>query len=120
MTATAVMQPTGNEVSAEAFRDHRRSGRVCASQEVVILALRASLISGVETMTRNELAEKTGLPLSSVCGRCRELLDCSVLTVDGTTKGKPARQLLRLTALGRFMAEGFAIQKEEAASHASA
>lgn len=116
---TAVMQPTGNEVKAEAFHDHRRSGRACASQQVVILALRTSLINGMEAMTRNELAETTGLPLSSVCGRCRELLDWGVLTVDGTTKSKPARQLLKLTPLGRFMAEGFAIKDEEGVGHAA-
>lgn len=95
---TAVMQPTGREVSAEAFHDHRRSGRLCASQNAVLEALT------VGPMTRNQLAGRVGLPLSSVCGRCRELLDADLITVMGTTQDKPARQLLQLTDKGRVVA----------------
>lgn len=98
MTATAVMQPTGREVSAEAFRDHVRSGRVCASQQRVLDALTAG------PMTRNQIAGRAALPLSSVCARCRELLDADLLTVMGTTQDKPARQLLQLTDKGRVAA----------------
>lgn len=95
---TAVMQPTGREVSAEAFRDHRKSGRLCASQSAVLEALTAG------PMTRNQLAGRAGLPLSSVCGRCRELLDADLVTVMGTTQDKPARQLLQLTDKGQVAA----------------
>lgn len=95
---TAVMQPTGREVSAEAFHDHRKSGRLCASQNAVLEALTAG------PMTRNQLAGRAALPLSSVCGRCRELLDADLITVMGTTQDKPARQLLQLTDKGRVVA----------------
>ena len=95
---TAAMQPTGREVSAEAFHDHRKSGRLCASQNAVLEALTAG------PMTRNQLAGRAALPLSSVCGRCRELLDADLITVMGTTQDKPARQLLQLTDKGRVVA----------------
>jgi predicted transcriptional regulator len=36
-------------------------------------------------MSRQELATKTGLKVSSVCGRVKELLDNCFLCVDGTT-----------------------------------
>lgn len=92
------MQPTGREVSAEAFHDHRHSARQCASRQRVLDALTAG------PMTRNQLAGRTALPLSSVCGRCRELLDANLVTVMGTTQDKPARQLLQLTDAGRVAA----------------
>ncbi|SES12028.1 hypothetical protein SAMN04487958_107175 [Vreelandella subterranea] len=98
MTTTAVMQPTGREVSAEAFHDHRHSGKQSASRQRVLEALTAG------PMTRNQLAGRTALPLSSVCGRCRELLDADLITVMGTTQDKPARQLLQLTDAGRVVA----------------
>jgi len=98
MTATAVMQPTGQEVSAEAFRNHRRSGRLCVSQQVVLEAFTAG------PMTRNQVAGRTGLPLSSVCGRCRELLDADLVAVMGTSQDKPARQILQLTEKGQAAA----------------
>lgn len=98
MSTTAVMQPTGREVSAEAFRDQRQSGRQCASRQRVLEALT------VGPMTRNQIAGRAALPLSSVCGRCRELLDADLITVMGTTQDKPARQLLQLTDKGRVVA----------------
>lgn len=107
MTAAAVTQPTGNEVKSEAFSDHRRSGRLCASQQQVLEAFTTG------PMTRNQAAERTGLPLSSICGRCRELLDADLLTVMGTTQDKPARQILQLTEKGT--AAAYAIYQEGAA-----
>lgn len=89
-------QPSGNEVKHAAFSEHRRSGRMKASQGAII----AALVSGGIAMTRNELATATGLPLSSVCGRCRELLDLGNIEVAGMTADKPARQKLQLTEKG--------------------
>ncbi|WP_237673803.1 MarR family winged helix-turn-helix transcriptional regulator [Vreelandella profundi] len=106
MTATAVMQPTGREVSAEAFTDHRRSGRLCASQQQALEAFTTG------PMTRNQAAERTGLPLSSICGRCRELLDADLITVMGITQDKPARQILQLTEKGQ--AAAYAVYQEGA------
>ena len=93
-------QPSGNEVKHVAFSEHRRSGRMKASQGAII----AALVSGGIAMTRNELATATGLPLSSVCGRCRELLDLGHVEVVGMSADKPARQKLQLTERGRALA----------------
>lgn len=111
MTATAVMQPTGNEVSAEAFRAHRRSGRLSVSQQVVLEAFTAG------PMTRNQAEERTGIRLSSICARCCELLNADLLTVSGTTQDKPARQILKLTEKGT--AAAYAIY-QEGGQHANA
>lgn len=89
-------QPSGNEVKHAAVQEHRRSGRMKSSQGAVI----AALASGGIAMTRNELATATGLPLSSICGRCRELLDLGNIEVAGMTADKPARQKLHLTEKG--------------------
>ncbi len=90
---TAVMQPTGKEVSREGWDDVCRSGRA-AHQKLAILAdLRANGPS-----TRHEIYERTGIPLASVCGRCNALLDASRLEVVGTV-GKPARQVLDLSPM---------------------
>ena len=102
-------QPSGNEVKAEAFHDHRRSGRLCASQNAVLEALTAG------PMTRNQIAGRAGIALSSACGRCRELLDADLITVSGTTQDKPARQLLQLTDKGRVVAHS-----DEGVGHAQA
>lgn len=85
---TALMQPTGREVSREGFDDVRRSGRQARQRQQVLDAIRQG-----GPCTRQRIAELTGLALSSVCGRCRELLDAGQLTVIGTA-GKPARQIL--------------------------
>lgn len=97
-------QPSGNEVKAEAFQEHRRAGRVSASQMVVLKALLYRSIVSRGEMTRNDIADATGLPLVSVCGRCKELLDADLITVAGTTQGKPARSLLALTCKGSDLA----------------
>lgn len=89
-------QPSGNEVKHAAFSEHRRSGRLKATQGAVLAAL-----SSKGPLTRNQLAEATGLPLSSICGRCRELLDMDYIDVAGMSADSPARQVLALTAKGR-------------------
>ena len=38
------------------------------------------------TLTRQEIADRTNMRLSSVCGRVRELLDAGALKVRGTQK----------------------------------
>ncbi|PKG50224.1 MarR family winged helix-turn-helix transcriptional regulator [Halomonas sp. MES3-P3E] len=92
-------QPSGNEVKHAAFTEHRRSGRLKSTQGVVIAALVSQ-----GPMTRNQLAEATGLPLSSICGRCRELLDLDYIEVAGMSADSPARQVLGLTENGRALA----------------
>ncbi|MGO3056956.1 MAG: hypothetical protein ACTID3_08500 [Halomonas sp.] len=97
LSIPAVMQPTGREVSAEAFSTHRRCGKLNASRSLVL----SSLASGPRT--RNQLAAITGLPLASICGRCRELLDLGLIDVKDTTTDKPARQILALSESGRAL-----------------
>lgn len=85
---SALMQPSGREVSREGYDDVRRSGRQARQRQQVLDAIRQG-----GPCTRQRLSELTGLALSSICGRCRELLDAGQLTVIGTA-GKPARQIL--------------------------
>ncbi|KIN13467.1 MULTISPECIES: MarR family winged helix-turn-helix transcriptional regulator [Halomonadaceae] len=92
-------QPSGNEVKRAAFSDHRRSGKLSASRGLVT----ASLVSK-GPMTRNQLADATGLPLASICGRCRELLDMDYIEVAGMSADSPARQVLGLTESGKALA----------------
>ncbi|MCP1312999.1 MULTISPECIES: hypothetical protein [unclassified Halomonas] len=88
-------QPSGTEVKHAAFTDHRRSGQLSQSRRRVINALAGG------AKTRNQLAECTGLPLASICGRCRELLDLDYIDVAGMSADSPARQVLGLTEEGR-------------------
>lgn len=97
MTANAQFQPSGGEVKAAAFHEHRRSGGMTQSRWRV---LREFARGG--SGTRNEIAERAELPLSSVCGRCKELGDMGYLDVVGTVRveGGASRQRLELTAEG--------------------
>lgn len=90
MTATAVIPPTGNEVSREGLDDVRRFGRTSAQQQRVLDALRQ-----IGPSTRQQLADHTGLSLQTICPRCHELLGLVLIDVVGT-EGKPAKQLLDL------------------------
>lgn len=95
---SAVMQPTGNEVSREALDEVRRSGRATSHYALVLTAIMRH-----GPATRHQIAERTGLPLSSVCGRVHELLDADHLTVTGVIQQREdprPRQVLDLTAKG--------------------
>lgn len=92
---SAVMQPTGNEVSREALDEVRRTGRATSQYELVLTA-----IMHYGPSTRQQLAERTGLPLCSVCPRVHELLDTDHLTVMGVSEDPRPRQVLDLTAKG--------------------
>lgn len=64
------------------------------------------------------IAESAELPVSSVCGRCRELLDLGYIDVAGLSDDSPARQMLRVTAEGRALlvqAADEQVAKQEAA-----
>lgn len=106
MSTAAQFQPSGNEVKASAFREQRSTGRISRSRTLVLVELAHRGAS-----TRNQIADRASLPLSSVCGRCRELLDLGYIDVAGTTADRPARQMLELSAEGvdvvaRMMSEG--------------
>ncbi|KGE78258.1 MarR family transcriptional regulator [Halomonas salina] len=90
----AAMQPSGNEISREAFAEVRRSGRANQQHRMVLEALRQHGPS-----TRGDLVEHTGLQIQTVCPRCHELLDRGEIEVVGTA-GKPASQVLALKEEG--------------------
>jgi hypothetical protein len=64
-----------------AYDDHRSRGRASSQQLKILDAL-----EGVVGYSRRELAEVTGIELSSVCGRVNELLAIGMLIE------KPARR----------------------------
>ncbi len=100
MHTATLAQPTSNEIKREALADVRRSGRGAVQQGLILAFLynRAALHDGAGA-TRHDIAESLELALSSVCGRCTELLDLELVEPRGTV-GKPARQLLTLTDQG--------------------
>lgn len=85
-------QLSGAEVKHAALSDHLRSGKLSASRSIVLNSL-----AEIGPMTRNQLATATGLPLASICGRCRELMDLSYIDVAGMSADTPARQVLDLS-----------------------
>lgn len=60
--------------SATAYRDHKETGRVSAQQQTILDALQDGF-----ALSRREIADETGLELSSVCGRVNELLQIGLL-----------------------------------------
>lgn len=95
--ATALAQPTSNEVKREGLDTARRSGRTARQQLAILKAL--FWYGAGHGASRQTLAAQLEIPLSSICGRCSELLDLQLVETIGT-EGKPARQLLGITAKG--------------------
>ena len=96
--------PSGNEVSLGAYLDHLRNGSLGRQQQSILLALSLS----AQSLTRNQLGERAGMSLSSVCGRVSELMDLEYIEVNGTRKDPgagAARTTMRLTDKGRVEAE---------------
>ena len=93
----AAMQPTGTEVKREGLDQIRRSGKGAVQQGRVLRCLYWQAMG--QGMTRNTLATLLEMPLSSVCGRCKELLDLDFIEPIGS-EGKPARQVLGITEKG--------------------
>lgn len=65
----------GRDTSRDAMAEHRSSGKLGAQQQQVFAALTRS----GQAFTRAELAQRTGIRLSAICGRSRELLDLQVI-----------------------------------------
>lgn len=72
--------------SAMAYQEHAAAGRVGRQAEDILRFI--SKHKRAAGWSRNELAEKTGIRLSSVCGRVNELLACGALVTG------PMRQCL--------------------------
>ncbi|SDO71801.1 hypothetical protein SAMN04487957_110112 [Halomonas shengliensis] len=93
----ALAQPTSNEIKREGLADVRRSGRTARQQLKILHTLFWHAVG--EGATRQQLAEALEIPLSSICGRCSELLDLDLIEPIGT-QGKPARQVLAISDKG--------------------
>lgn len=63
------------DTSKDALAEHRSSGKLGAQQQVVFAALTKS----GQAFTRAELAQRTGIRLSAICGRASELLALQVI-----------------------------------------
>ena len=61
--------------SRDAMAEHRETGKLGAQQQQVFAALTKS----GQAFTRAELAQRTGIRLSAICGRSRELLDLQLI-----------------------------------------
>jgi len=94
---TALAQPTSNEIKREGLDDVRGSGRAGHQQSKILHTLYWHARG--EGATRQALAEALEIPLSSICGRCTELLALQLIEPIGT-EGKPARQVLGITEKG--------------------
>jgi len=66
------------DTSRDALAEHKETGRLGKQQQVVFAVLTRS----GQAFTRAELAANTGLPVSSICGRVKELLDLQVVVED--------------------------------------
>ncbi len=66
------------DTSREAFADHKETGRLGKQQQAVFSALTRSGLA----FTRAELAQHMGIPVASICGRVKELLDLKVIVED--------------------------------------
>ena len=64
------------DTSKDALAEHRSSGKLGAQQQQVFAALTRS----GQAFTRAELAQRTGIRLSAICGRISELLALQVIT----------------------------------------
>lgn len=71
-------QRGSRDTSRDAFAEHRETGKLGKQQQQVF----AVLTRTGQAFTRAELAARTGLPVSSICGRVRELLDLKVIVED--------------------------------------
>ncbi|WP_311949291.1 MarR family winged helix-turn-helix transcriptional regulator [Halomonas piscis] len=115
MSTAAQFQPSGNAVKEAAFHEHRRSGGMARTRAAVLDRLAKSGLA-----TRNDLSDALGMPLPSVCGRCRELYDMGYIEPVGTVRadGGHARQQLDLTAEGAAVLAQIAQAAKQEAGHA--
>lgn len=97
--ATPIGTPSGAETKRAAFDAHRRSGGINRQQLRVMRAL-ANCREGA--LTRQQLSARIPMPLTSVCGRVRELLDAGHLELGDQERRKegPARSRVQLTNAG--------------------
>ena len=66
--------------SRDAFHDHKAAGKLGKQQQAIYSFL---TLNAHQDYTRGELAAAMGLPVASICGRCRELLDIKVISEKG-------------------------------------
>lgn len=92
------MMPRGKDVKAASYDEVRREGLGEKQMRVLSVMFREA-----RAMTRNQLSALTGLQLSSVCGRIKELEDWGYVESAGTSKDpqtNKSRQLMQITDAG--------------------
>lgn len=101
--ATPIATPTGREVSAAAYRETRRTGAALSRRMQVL----SHLCAAGQPLTRQEIAEQTGMPINVVCGRVNELLGLEYAEIAGVQERErgPSRQLVAATDEGFGMFE---------------
>jgi len=82
------------ETSLQAFRSLHSEGKIAPQESRVLAAIQAR-----GAMTREEIAEATGLRLSAVCGRVASLIDALHLTERGTRLNPTTRKHNKLVCL---------------------
>lgn len=65
---------TARAISIEAYDKHHASGKALTQWMKIYDYLRL-----VDGLTRNEIAAQTQIPITSVCGRVKELLDAGMV-----------------------------------------
>lgn len=84
-----VHQTAATSVAAAKAARPARSNREIAMENHL-------LMSGAAGMTRHQLADAMGIPLSSVCSLCRRLLDASRIAESGDTRPSPHGQAAKV------------------------
>lgn len=91
-TQTTVRRVAGTQSDAV----HAMSSKhVSAKQQMVL----DCFVDGAIRLTREDIAARTNMKLSSVCGRVRELLDLELLRVNGSRKDLATHNSQQLLAL---------------------
>jgi hypothetical protein len=91
-TQTTVRRVAGTQ--SDAF--HAMSSKQLGAKQQMVLD---SFVDGATRLTREDIAARTNMKLSSVCGRVRELLDLGLLRVAGTRKDLATHNSQQLLAL---------------------
>lgn len=82
------------QTQIEAF--HGMPGRQLSAQKQVVIDLFAARTT---MLTRRDIADRTNLAMSSVCGRVRELLDAELLAVRGKRECKETGVMVETVGL---------------------
>ena len=80
--------------SRRAYLEHEAAGKLSEQQLAILNAMEPG-----QGYSRSELAEMTGIRLSSVCGRVNEMLQVGILTVQATRRCSVTRRTINPVAI---------------------